>query len=457
MPDKTIQQEAFAKIIDSCLNLQPSEQLVVLYDESSSRYIGVLSILTIERNIQTTFVFIPDAIQRHICCRLYTHPDETWLPMPIEEALSLADGVLNLVSGGTETLPFRKSILRVTRSNNCRFAHIPGISTEIIELVSRSPFETILEHAELVAWALGGATNATLVTKDSRGNIFRLAMNLEGWKNEPLMSPGLLFPGSWGNLPPGETFCCPEPSEVSGEVCISGSVPGYVIEKGKEVVLTFESGRMVSFDSESNSPAREFFGRAKKKYEQEGDPDWNLFAELGVGLNPAIPALTGNSLYDEKVAGTVHVAIGENTYFGHNNRSGLHADLAILEPTLSIGDRVIVQDGELRTDEMLAYRNSWTAPRRPIPETSRLRVREADIVEVDGQAYRRLCKASRVGQVRMASNEVGRDLLEVTRALSEMENASVGGVKETISFGAAKRLSELLDILQYFECIEVRA
>ena len=50
----------------------------------------------------------------------------------------------------------------------------------------------------------------------------------------------------------------------------------------------------------------------KKRSSLRNDSNWNVFAELGVGLNPTIKTLTGNSLFDEKAYGTIHIAIGDN-------------------------------------------------------------------------------------------------------------------------------------------------
>jgi leucyl aminopeptidase (aminopeptidase T) len=57
------------------------------------------------------------------------------------------------------------------------------------------------------------------------------------------------------------------------------------------------------------------------------DRNWNTFAELGIGLNPAITILTGNSLFDEKAKGTIHIALGDNHAFGHHVESQFHDDL----------------------------------------------------------------------------------------------------------------------------------
>jgi aminopeptidase len=50
--------------------------------------------------------------------------------------------------------------------------------------------------------------------------------------------------------------------------------------------------------------------------------------ELGIGCNDGIPRPTGNVLFDEKLAGTVHLALGDGfPQLGGRNRSALHWDL----------------------------------------------------------------------------------------------------------------------------------
>ena len=50
-------------------------------------------------------------------------------------------------------------------------------------------------------------------------------------------------------------------------------------------------------------------------------------AELGIGMNPVINKIIGYLLTDEKIGGTIHVAVGENNRFpGGKSRSCLHWD-----------------------------------------------------------------------------------------------------------------------------------
>jgi leucyl aminopeptidase (aminopeptidase T) len=73
-----------------------------------------------------------------------------------------------------------------------------------------------------------------------------------------------------------------------------------------------------------------------------------LIGELGIGLNPAVDRATGFTLVDEKFAGTVHLALGDNTFLGGKNASPLHWDILILEPTVTVGETAIIRDGRLQ-------------------------------------------------------------------------------------------------------------
>ncbi len=70
-----------------------------------------------------------------------------------------------------------------------------------------------------------------------------------------------------------------------------------------------------------------------------GDKD--RIAELGIGLNPGIRELTGDIQLDEKLGGSVHIAIGMNHRFGGANHSNLHLDMIILQPSLRLDGNLI--------------------------------------------------------------------------------------------------------------------
>ena len=60
----------------------------------------------------------------------------------------------------------------------------------------------------------------------------------------------------------------------------------------------------------------------------ETDTGARFLGELGIGTNPGIDRATGSTLLDEKIAGTVHLALGRSyPETGGRNVSALHWDL----------------------------------------------------------------------------------------------------------------------------------
>jgi aminopeptidase len=82
-------------------------------------------------------------------------------------------------------------------------------------------------------------------------------------------------------------------------------------------VLTFEDGKLVKWSAEGFPGLVSFFDEQAKEAGKYGDRNWATFAELGIGLNPAIEQLSGNCLFEKKAVRTIHIAIGDNTVFGH--------------------------------------------------------------------------------------------------------------------------------------------
>ncbi len=76
-----------------------------------------------------------------------------------------------------------------------------------------------------------------------------------------------------------------------------------------------------------------------------GDKD--AIAEFAVGLNPGVTEPVGDIALDEKIGGSVHIAIGMNDHFGGRNRSNLHLDLVIMRPTVWLDSEQAIVDGVL--------------------------------------------------------------------------------------------------------------
>ena len=125
--------------------------------------------------------------------------------------------------------------------------------------------------------------------------------------------------GSSHNMPSGEIFTAPV--EGSAEGCIEYDLPACY--RGREVSgvrLVFRKGVVVEVTAEKNQR----FLRAMV----DADRGARRLGELGIGTNARIDRFTKNILFDEKIGGTVHLALGSAPLdTGGKNRSAIHWDM----------------------------------------------------------------------------------------------------------------------------------
>ena len=121
------------------------------------------------------------------------------------------------------------------------------------------------------------------------------------------------------NMPCGEIFTGPVEDSANGEVYFG--IPGAVA--GREVSgvkLRFEGGKVVEASAEK--------GEEYLNAMLDADEGSRFLGELGIGTNYGIPRATKNILFDEKLGGTVHLAVGRSyEKTGGKNESSVHWDL----------------------------------------------------------------------------------------------------------------------------------
>jgi len=69
-------------------------------------------------------------------------------------------------------------------------------------------------------------------------------------------------------------------------------------------------------------------------------------AEFGVGTND-MAQVTGKILEDEKVKGTIHVALGNNISMGGTVNVPFHVDGVVLKPTVYVDEVLLLKEGKL--------------------------------------------------------------------------------------------------------------
>jgi aminopeptidase len=140
------------------------------------------------------------------------------------------------------------------------------------------------------------------------------------------------------NMPDGEVYTSPLETATEGE--ISFVFPA--LFHGREVAdirLRFEGGAVVAAEA---SRGREYLDAML-----EIDDGARRLGEVAFGLNYEIDRFTQNTLFDEKIGGTMHVALGAAFQdLGGRNESGLHWDLVC----------DLREDGEVYADGELVWR-----------------------------------------------------------------------------------------------------
>jgi aminopeptidase len=140
------------------------------------------------------------------------------------------------------------------------------------------------------------------------------------------------------NMPDGEVFTSPVEGATTGEVRFAFPA----IFAGREVVdvrLRFDGGRVVASEAAVGGDHLESL--------LDMDSGSRVLGEVAFGLNYEIDRFTRDILFDEKIGGTMHLALGSGFKdLGGENESGLHWDL--------ICD--LREDGEVYADGELIWR-----------------------------------------------------------------------------------------------------
>jgi hypothetical protein len=442
-------------LLDRCVSATPNDEVLALYDESFSPYLADFVDLWAERGLSGSLVFLPLSHQESLIARSRAAGGRAPVQLPhlMMAQVSQATIIVTVLSGRLETGPVRSAILQLVRSGECRLAHVPGLDDQILSLLVETPFADVDYACDLMAWALGEAGETEVISVDNAGLEHRLQLDLQGWDNEPQISSGVIAPGSWGNVPPGETFCCPAYPAVNGRICINGSIPGVALTPEQEVVLCFEGGKLVDWGCAPGSPAHEFFDQHRRRALAEEDEHWNTFAELGFGLNPAIRSLTGNSLFDEKAAHTIHIAIGDNATFGHDIRSMIHADLVTRRATVVCDGEPIVTMGEPQLDRIRQRRDQRTAVSQSVLPEYAVFLREGRVDTRNDTFRRRLARAYRVGYVTVGNAAMNRRLaMLATELRREGETEVATFVRDHPTIDGASTL-DLLNVLYHYRVL----
>lgn len=353
--------ESYAKLlVETCLDVQPGWQVVV-----GSSYLGRPLVEEVCRQIGAKGAY---ALMRIGFNGIGVGPELAWVKAAPDEllkeipsidyyALMNLDAVMVIVAPENtreasaipqERLQLMQAAARPANERiisgevpwvGCQYP-TPALAQEAE--MSLQDFEDFLYGAVLLDWDAEGKKMERIKERFDRADEVRIV----GAETDLTLSlagrEGKVDAGG-ANIPGGEVFYSPVEDSAEGTVAF---IEFPAVLAGREIEgirLRFEGGRVVDASAAKNE--------AFLLETLDTDEGARRLGELGIGCNPGITRHMKNTLFDEKIAGTVHLALG-NSYpvSGGTNKSAVHWDMV----------KDLRAGGELHLDGELVQRDgAW--------------------------------------------------------------------------------------------------
>ena len=235
----------------------------------------------------------------------------------VREDATSPDCVIALSNFSTSHTRFRDLI---TRLRGARYASMPLFERSMLSGVMTADWQEVKDRTLKLKQRLSGKDSVYITTPYGTSISFSI-------KGRPVMADtGILIePGSFGNLPAGEAFLAPVEGSAEGTLLLEWA-PTRRLKRPVEV--TIKNGNAVDI-----SGMEPFADELKRQIEKT--PLAANVAELGIGTNDKA-ARPDNILESEKILGTVHIALGDNSSFGGKVSVPFHEDFIFFRPTLVV-------------------------------------------------------------------------------------------------------------------------
>ncbi|WP_313691464.1 aminopeptidase [Halorarum halobium] len=299
--------------IHQCLALGSDESLAVVTDDRREAIGEALYEVGSEVTDDASVVRYPPGEQ---------HGAEP--PAPVAAAMRDADSFL---APTTKSLSHTRARGAATDAG-ARGATLPGITREVFLTGLDADYDDIAAHCADVREQVEDADEVRVMT--AAGTDITFEPGSREWRSD---TGDVSAAGSFSNLPAGEVFVSPE--TANGTYVVDGTMMPYgLLEEGRELRFEVEDGLVTDISDD------EVRGQVEAAAEEVGEDAYNL-AELGVGTNVGVTELVGSVLLDEKAAGTVHIAIGDDAGIGGDVEAPLHLDGIVRDPTVRADGEVV--------------------------------------------------------------------------------------------------------------------
>jgi aminopeptidase len=225
------------------------------------------------------------------------------------------DAVVALSNYSTSHTRFRDFLTRVC---GARYASMPLFEVAMVEGPMNVDWKQLSKNTREIARRMGGVEAVEV----SAPNGTKISFSVTGRK--VLADTGILTkPGSFGNLPAGEVFLAPVEGTANGKLVLQWAPTR---ELASPVTLLVKDGYVQDVLGKD-----EFVGQLARKLDERME-NRNI-AELGIGTN-SMAKRPDNILESEKIMGTIHIALGDNSSFGGRVSAPFHQDFVFFRPTV---------------------------------------------------------------------------------------------------------------------------
>ena len=321
--------------VEVCLGVRAGEKVVVIADEVSRGVAASLEQALEEQGARFTGLLLEDFGPRPM----------TVAPEPVLEALEKTDvGVLCMTPQPGE-LGARMAIVRVVERRQIRYAHMVGVTPEIMQQGMRADYRKVDELSERLRERMQRAEALTVKTEAGTSFSAHFDRQLDWVKTS-----GLISPKYWSNLPAGEVFTTP--ATVDGTFVCDATAGDYFNGKygdlqATPLVMEIERGRLVGVDCPRKDLEEEFW-----KY-CHTDENSDRVGELAFGTNLGLSRMIGILLQDEKFPG-VHIAFGDpyGSQTHANWKSRTHVDVLTRNCDVWIDEDQVIEKGHYQMDHL---------------------------------------------------------------------------------------------------------
>lgn len=278
--------------VNVCLGVRPGEYVLLIADEASRSVAASLEQAARERGARFKGLMLEDFGPRPLDVA----------PEPVLDALEKTDvGVLCMAPQPGE-LSARMTIVRVVERRQIRYAHMVGVTPEIMQQGMRADYRLVDRLSERLRERMLRAE--TLTVKTEAGTSFHAKFDQ---KLDWVKTSGLISPRYWSNLPAGEVFTTP--ASVDGKFVCDATAGDYFNGKygdlrATPLVLEISGGRLVHVECPRKDLEEEFWTYCHT------DENSDRVGELAFGTNLGLSRMIGVLRQDEKYPG-VHIAFGD--------------------------------------------------------------------------------------------------------------------------------------------------